>query len=77
MAQDGKMPADMLRYMVLDLGNEQQLELMKLFAEAFDVTLGEVTAISAWWHDDTAELNDRDINAYMMPIIKGFLEQKK
>ena len=77
MAHDGKMPADMLRYMVLDLGNEQQLELMKLFAEAFDVTLGEVTAISAWWHDDTAELNDRDINAYMMPLIKEYLEQEK
>ena len=77
MAHDGKMPADMLRYMVLDLGNEQQLELMKLFAEAFDVTLGEVTAISAWWHDDTAELNDRDINAYMMPLIKEYLEQEQ
>ena len=77
MAHDGKMPADMLRYMVLDLGNEQQLELMKLFAEAFDVTLGEVTAISAWWHDDTAELNDRDINAYMMPFIKEYLEQEQ
>jgi len=77
MAHDGKMPADMLRYMVLDLGNEQQLELMKLFAEAFDVTLGEVTAISAWWHDDTAELNDRDINVYMMPLIKEYLEQEQ
>ncbi|MEE9444595.1 MAG: hypothetical protein V3V19_02910 [Cocleimonas sp.] len=75
MAQDSKTPADMLHYMVLDRGNEQQLELMKLFAEAFNVTLGEVTAISAWWHDDTAELNDSDINAYMMPIVRDFLEQ--
>jgi len=77
MAQDAKTPAEMLRYMVLDLGNEQQLELMKFFAEAFNVTLGEVTAISAWWHDNTAELNDSDINAYMTPVIKDFLASEK
>jgi hypothetical protein len=74
MAQKGKTPAEILRYLVLDLGNEQQIELMKLFAEAFNVTLGEVTAISAWWHDHTAELNDKDINAYMGPVVKEYLE---
>lgn len=74
MAQDSKTPAEMLRYLVLDLGNEQQIELMKLFSEAFNVTLGEVTAISAWWHDDTAELNDNDLNAYMFPVVKEYLE---
>jgi hypothetical protein len=74
MAQENKTPAEMLRYMVLDLAIEQQIDLMKNFAEAFDLTLGEVTAISGWWHDDTAELNDNDINVYMMPALKSYLE---
>jgi len=65
MAKEGKTPAEMLRYLALDLDIQEQLEHMKLFCEAFDVTLGEVTAISGWWHDNTAELNDNDINAYL------------
>lgn len=70
MANEGKKPSEMLRYLVLDLGEQQQLELMLLFTEAFGVTLGEVTAIGGWWHDDTAELNDTDIDAYISPLIK-------
>ena len=73
MAKDGKQAAEILRYLVLELNIEQQLELMALFSKAFDVTLGEVTAISAWWHDDTAEMNDNDINAYISPLIKEYL----
>jgi hypothetical protein len=74
MVQNDKTPAEMLRYLVLDLKIEQQLELMMLFTKAFNVTLGEVTAIGGWWHDDTAELNDNDINAYISPLIKGYLK---
>ena len=74
MAQNDKTPAEMLRYLVLDLKIEQQLELMMLFTKAFNVTLGEVTAIGGWWHDDTAELNDNDINAYISPLIKDYLK---
>ena len=74
MAQNAKTPAEMLRYLVLDLKIEQQLELMMLFTKAFNVTLGEVTAIGVWWHDDTAELNDNDINAYIAPLIKEYLK---
>ena len=70
MAAEGKKPSDMLRYLVLDLGEQQQLELMLCFTEAFDLTLGEVTAIGGWWHDDSAELNDADIDAYISPLIK-------
>ena len=75
MATSGKTPSDMLRYLVLDLKIEQQLELMKLFTEAFDVSLGEVTAISGWWHDDTAEMNDNDINHYIGWVIEEYLEK--
>lgn len=69
MAKDGKKPSEMLRYLVFDVGEQQQIELMLLFTEAFDVTLGEVTAIGGWWHDDSAELNDKDIDAYISPLI--------
>ena len=74
MAKDNKTPAEMLRYMVIDSKIEQQIDLMKNFATAFSVSLGEVTAIAAWWHDDTAELNDNDINAYMSPLIQDWLK---
>lgn len=71
MSAKGKKPSEMLRYLVLDLDEQQQLSLMLLFTEAFDVTLGEVTAIGGWWHDDSAELNDADIDAYISPLING------
>ena len=71
MVKEGKKPSELLRYLVLDLGKEQQLELMILFSEAFDCTLGEVTAIGGWWHDETAELNDNDIDAYITGIISS------
>jgi len=69
MEKEGKKPSEMLRYLVFDVGEQQQIELMLLFTEAFDVTLGEVTAIGGWWHDDSAELNDTDIDAYISPLI--------
>ena len=74
-AKAGETPSALLRFLVLDLKIEQQLELMLLFTKAFDVTLGEVTAISGWWHDDTAELNDNDINAYISPVIADKITQ--
>lgn len=75
MAASGKKPSELLRYLVLDLKIEQQLELMKLFTEAFNVSLGEVTAISGWWHDDTAEMNDNDINHYIGWILEAYLKK--
>ena len=77
MASSGKKPSELLRYLVLDLKIEQQLELMKLFAEAFDVSLGEVTAISGWWHDASAELNDNDINHYIGRIVGDYADVSK
>ncbi len=69
LSNEGKKPSEMLRYLVLEVGEQQQIELMLLFTEAFDLTLGEVTAIGGWWHDDSAELNDADIDAYISPLI--------
>ena len=71
MAKEGKKPSEMLRYLVLDQGEQQQLELMLRFTEAFDLSLGQVTAIGGWWHDDSAELNDTDIDAYISPLIQA------
>ncbi len=76
MTEDAKKPADLLRYLVLDLNIEDQVILMKAFCEAFDVSLGEVTAITSWWHNDTAEMNDNDINHYMMPLLEKYLVKK-
>ena len=76
MNKDGKKPSEMLRYLVLDLGEQQQLELMLLFSEAFNCTLGEVTAIGGWWHDDSAELNDADIDAYISPLINEWVSSQ-
>ena len=73
MAKTGSTPANMLRYLVLELKIEHQLDHMQYFTQAFDVSLGEVTAISGWWHDATAELNDNDINAYISPLIDDYL----
>ena len=73
MAVTGGKPSEMLRYLVLDQKVEQQLELMKIFTEAFDVSLGEVTAISGWWHDDSAEMNDNDIDAYISPLVNDYV----
>ena len=73
MAVTGGKPSEMLRYLVLDQKIEQQLELMKVFTEALDVSLGEVTAISSWWHDDSAEMNDNDIDAYISPLVNDYV----
>ena len=77
MANSGEKPSNMLRYLVLELKIEQQLELMKYFAEAFDVSLGEVTAITGWWHYETAELNDNDINHYIGGVVGDYVKASK
>ena len=43
-------PSEILRYLTVDLEMTDQINIMKLFSEAFNVTLGEVTMITAWWH---------------------------
>lgn len=42
-----------------------QVDIMRLYSEAKGVTLGEVTAIAAWWHEGERELTDKDIDAYL------------
>ena len=65
-------PSEILRYLTVDLEMTDQINIMKLFSEAFNVTLGEVTMIAAWWHEGSVELNDNDIDAYLMPMVENF-----
>lgn len=73
MAHAGHTASGVLRYLAIDEGFEQQLPLMELFRDAFHCQLGNVTAIGAWWHDDSCELDDGAIDAYINYVIEDFL----
>ena len=76
MAQSGNKPSDLLRYLTVDLAMTDQVDIMQLFSSSMNVSLGEVTAIAAWWHEGERELTDNDINAYMTPIVQAFAAKK-
>ena len=75
MAQNQNKPSELLRYLTVDLGMTDQVDIMQLFSTSMKVNLGEVTAIAAWWHEGERELTDNDINAYMTPIVQAFAKQ--
>ena len=72
MAKNENKPSELLRYLTVDLGMTDQVDIMQLFSSSMKVSLGEVTAIAAWWHEGERELTDNDINAYMTPILQEF-----
>ena len=72
MAKSGQQPSELLKFMTVELGMTDQVDIMQLFSAAMKVTLGEVTAIAAWWHEGERELTDTDIDAYMGPIVAEF-----
>ena len=74
MAEAENKPSELLRFMTVDLEMTDQVTIMQLFSSAMNVTLGEVTAIAAWWHEGERELTDTDIDAYMGPIVTNFKE---
>jgi len=65
----GESVADVLRYLAIDCLIEDQVELMNLISGALGVGLGAVTAIAGWWYEGAKELNDQDVNAYIMPLV--------
>ncbi|NRB41930.1 MAG: hypothetical protein HRU20_26225 [Pseudomonadales bacterium] len=69
----GKTPAELLRFLTLDQKIEDQIELMQLFCDAFDTNLGSVTAIGGWWYESPREMNDKDVNAYIQPVLDDYL----
>lgn len=72
MAEKESSPSDMLKFLTVELSMTDQVDIMRLFSTAMNVTLGEVTAIAAWWHEGERELSDTDIDAYMAPVVKDF-----
>lgn len=72
MAKRQSKPSDMLKFLTVELEMTDQVDIMHLFSGAMNVTLGEVTAIAAWWHEGERELTDTDIDAYMGPIVAEF-----
>lgn len=72
MAQNDNKPSELLRYLTVDLGITDQVLIMQLFSTSMKVSLGEVTAIAAWWHEGERELTDIDIDAYMTSIVQAF-----
>lgn len=74
-ARSGASPAALLRAVAKDYGIVQQIVWMELFCQAFDCTLGAVTAISAWWHEGDNELSDNDLDAYIQYIVDDYLNK--
>jgi hypothetical protein len=72
MAKQERLPSELLKHLTVDLEMTDQIDIMRLFSTAMGVTLGEVTAIAAWWHEGERELTDTDIDAYMGPIVREF-----
>lgn len=73
MARSNHTVSQLLRFLVVDQGIEDQLRLMELFRDAFKVPLGSLTAIAAWWHEGERELDDEAINSYIGYVINDFL----
>lgn len=69
-------PADVLRFLAIQHGIEDQVELMSLFAHAFNATMGNVTPIVGWWFEGEHELDDDAINDYIGYVLEDYLAQK-
>ena len=73
MARGNNKASQILRFLVIDQGIEDQVLLMELFRDAFKTSLGSVTAIGAWWHEGERELDDDAIDSYISYVITDFL----
>jgi len=43
---------------------------MQLMHDAFFLSYDSVQCIGGWWHDGSSELNDDQINAFLLPVIE-------
>lgn len=75
MARGGSNVSQILRFLTIDRGIEEQLMLMELFRDAFKAPFGSITAIGAWWHEGARELDDEAIDSYIGYVITDFLSQ--
>lgn len=77
MAWLGKKPSEVLRYLVLDTGIKSKVQLIAIFRNSFNVSLGKVTCIGGWWHDESAELDDERIDELLKPIFDAYVQRQK
>ena len=68
--EDGKLPADILRYFSIQHPDASVPDLMQLMHDAFFLSYDAVRCIGVWWHDGSGELNDDHINAFLIPAIE-------
>lgn len=73
MANTGAKPSDVLRFLAIEHGIQDQVELMSLFAHAYDATMGNVTPIVGWWYEGEHELDDDAINDYIGYVIGDYI----
>lgn len=74
MANNGAKPAEVLRFLAIDNAIQDQVELMSLFAHAYNATMGNVTPIVGWWYEGEHELDDDAINDYIGYVINDYLD---
>jgi hypothetical protein len=60
LAQNRKTPAQILRWMATQ--GLSPAEMMIQFAAAFGLPTSATACINGWWHDESGELTDADIN---------------
>lgn len=73
MANKGAKPAEVLRFLAIENGIHDQVELMSLFAHAYNATMGNVTPIVGWWYEGERELDDDAINDYIGYVINDYV----
>jgi hypothetical protein len=74
LAKTGAKPADVLRFLAIENNIHDQVELMSLFAQAFNSSMGNVTPIVGWWFEGEHELDDEAINDYIGYVIEDYLK---
>ncbi|WP_019531213.1 hypothetical protein [Dasania marina] len=73
MAKSGNKISEILSYLAQQEGIEEQLVLMERCRDAFNCSLGNVTAIGAWWHDNSCELDNDALDAYIGYVLTDYL----
>lgn len=75
LAHKNNKPSQLLRFLVLEQKIDDQILHMELFRDAFNCSLGSVTAIGAWWHEGEHELDDEAIDSYIGYVLTDYLQQ--
>ena len=72
MYDEGVMPSEILRRMILKHEDTPVPELMMLLEEAFSLPHEATQCLGGWWHDGSAELSDERIDEWLLEDIKKY-----